>query len=60
MDDGVNVEVVRDNKAFLSFGFGELLGWVICFVFKSLSSESLSINRFIRRQFGSLVIAKIG
>ena len=53
MNDGVNVEVVRDNDAFLLFRLSWLFGLNVCAIV-------LRINRLASNQFGSLVIAKIG
>lgn len=53
MDDGVNVEIIRDNDAFLSFGLSRLFGLNVCAIV-------VCVNRFASRQFGSLVIAKLG
>ena len=49
----MNVEVVRNNDAFLSFRLSWLFGLNVCAIV-------LCVNRFASRQFGSLVIAKIG
>ena len=53
MVEGCYVKIVRDYMAFLSSRLSRLFGLNVCAIV-------VCVNRFASRQFGSLVIAKIG